>query len=130
MIRRGDLKYVHSPVDPDQLYDLAADPYERVNLADDHDWSAVVKGFRVEVERRWDMDRLTQDVIDDQSRRRFLDEALRQGKFTPWEYTPPQDGSQQYMRNHLDLNALEASSRFPRWAPDAVLDPTVHAQEA
>ena len=26
MIRRGDLKYVHSPVDPDQLYDLAADP--------------------------------------------------------------------------------------------------------
>ncbi len=43
MIRRGDLKYVHSPVDPDQLYDLAVDPEERVNLAQDHDWSAVVK---------------------------------------------------------------------------------------
>ncbi len=57
MIRRGDLKYVHSPVDPDQLYDLAADPDERVNLAQDHDWSAMVKGLREEVERRWDMDR-------------------------------------------------------------------------
>ncbi|MEO7351743.1 MAG: choline-sulfatase, partial [Marmoricola sp.] len=29
MIRRGDLKFVHSPVDPDQLYDLVLDPQER-----------------------------------------------------------------------------------------------------
>ena len=33
MIRRGRHKFVHSPADPDQLYDLTADPDERVNLS-------------------------------------------------------------------------------------------------
>ena len=33
MIRRGRFKFIHSPADPDQLYDLAADPLERDNLA-------------------------------------------------------------------------------------------------
>ena len=33
MIRRGRFKFIHSPPDPDQLYDLAADPGERDNLA-------------------------------------------------------------------------------------------------
>jgi choline-sulfatase len=117
MIRRGDLKYVHSPVDPDQLYDLAEDPDERVNLAEDHDWSATVKGLRAEVERRWDMDALTADVIADQKRRRLVDKALRTGVTTPWEYTPPQDGAHQYMRNHMDLNVLEFSTRWPPAEP-------------
>ena len=30
MIKRGRYKFVHSPVDPDQLYDLAEDPDELV----------------------------------------------------------------------------------------------------
>ena len=90
MIRRGDLKYVHSPVDPDQLYDLAADPQERVNLAPDPDWSVPVKELRARVERDWDMDALYADVVADQARRRLVNAALRTGTVTPWEYTPPQ----------------------------------------
>jgi len=114
MIRRGDLKYVHSPVDPDQLYDLAADPHERVNLAEDSDWSARVKEFRDRVDRDWDMDTLFADVVADQARRRLVNAALRTGAVTPWEYTPPTDGGAQYMRNHLDLNDVERTARFPR----------------
>ena len=114
MIRRGDLKYVHSPVDPDQLYDLAVDPDERVNLASDSDWAVPVKELRAEVDRRWDMDALQTQVIDDQARRRLVNAALRTGTVTPWEYTPPTDGSSQYMRNHLDLNVVEWSNRYPR----------------
>jgi choline-sulfatase len=113
MIRRGDLKFVHSPVDPDQLYDLAEDPLERVNLAEHHDWSARVKDLREEVERRWDLDAVSADVIDDQARRRFVGKALRQGTVTHWEYDPPQDGRNQYMRNHLDLNEVERLARYP-----------------
>lgn len=113
MIRRGELKFVHSPVDPDQLYDLAADPDERVNLASDPDRSRQVKELRAEVERRWDLDALTADVVEDQARRRFLDRALRQGRVAPWEYTPTVDGGQQYMRNHLDLNDVERATRYP-----------------
>jgi len=114
MIRRGDLKYVHSPVDPDQLYDLAADPQERVNLAADPDWAVPVKELRARVERDWDMDALHADVVADQARRRLVNAALRTGTVTPWEYTPPNDGGGQYMRNHLDLNVVERAGRYPR----------------
>jgi choline-sulfatase len=114
MIRRGDLKYVHSPVDPDQLYDLAADPHERVNLAADPDWSVAVKELRARVERDWDMDALYADVVADQARRRLVNSALRTGTPSPWEYTPPNDGRAQYMRNHLDLNVVERATRYPR----------------
>jgi choline-sulfatase len=114
MIRRGDLKYVHSPVDPDQLYDLAADPHERVNLALDPDWSVRVKELHSRVERDWDLDALYADVVADQARRRLINAALRSGTVTPWEYTPPVDGGSQYMRNHMDLNAVERTTRYPR----------------
>ena len=49
MIRRGDLKFIHSPVDPDQLYDLAADPEECRNLAAEPTQAERVAGFRAEV---------------------------------------------------------------------------------
>ncbi len=117
MIRRGDLKYVHSPVDPDQLYDLAADPLEQRNLAsglDGSQWSATLKDFRDRIERDWDLDTLYDDVVADQSRRRLVNGALRTGVVTPWDYTPPIDGTKQYMRNHLDLNDVERNGRFPR----------------
>ncbi len=123
MIRRGRMKYVHSPIDPDQLYDLGADPDERVNLAADPDWARTVNSLREEVARDWDLDRLSVDVVDDQARRRLVGGALRTGVITPWEYTPPADGSQQYMRNHLDLNELERGSRYPR--PSIPAPPTV-----
>ena len=125
MIRRGDLKFVHSPVDPDQLYDLAADPDERVNLAEDPDFSQRIKELRREVDWRWDLGAVHQDVLADQARRRLIGHSLRQGTVTPWEYNPPYDGRQLYMRNHLDLNEVERTSRFPRAAPvpDHFLDP-------
>jgi choline-sulfatase len=53
-------------------------------------------------------------VLRDQARRRIVSEALRSGAFTPWDYTPPADASGQYMRNHLDLNDVERSARWPR----------------
>jgi choline-sulfatase len=39
---------------------------------------------------------------------------LRAGTVSPWEYTPPNDGGHQYMRNHMDLNAVERTTRYPR----------------
>ncbi|MDH5272087.1 MAG: hypothetical protein OEY13_03320, partial [Gammaproteobacteria bacterium] len=34
--------------------------------------------------------------------------------YTPWEFTPRRDASNEYMRNHLDLNVVERSARWPR----------------
>ena len=60
------------------------------------------------------MDALFADVVADQARRRLVNAALRTGKVTPWDYTPPIDGTNEYMRNHLDLNVVEQTARFPR----------------
>jgi len=114
MLRRGTLKFVHCPADPDQLFDLATDPGERVNLAGHAEWAATVAEFRNEVTQRWDLEQFHADVLQDQSRRRFVMGALRTGNYTPWEFTPQRDSSNEYMRNHLDLNVVERSARWPR----------------
>ena len=110
MIRRNAMKYIHCPADPDQLYDLATDPSELVNVAS----ASTVAALRAEVDERWDMNRLTSEVLADQARRRLVGSALRTGTFTPWDYTPPRRGESEYMRNHLDLNEVEKKTRWPR----------------
>src|SRR5271170_3933098 len=55
MIRRGAYKFIHSPVDPDQLFDLSRDPAERDNVADDPTCEPRVADFRAEVSKRWDL---------------------------------------------------------------------------
>lgn len=114
MIRRGRWKFVHCPVDPDQLYDLEADPHELRNLATDPEFNDIVSQFRDEVARRWDLDALTGEILADQARRRVVSGANRVGKFTPWDWNPPRETANEYMRNHLDLNEVERLARWPR----------------
>ncbi|NDA30316.1 MAG: hypothetical protein EBZ12_07690, partial [Alphaproteobacteria bacterium] len=40
-------------------------------------------------------------------------EALRKGGYYPWDFQPLKQASERYMRNHMDLNVLEASQRYP-----------------
>ena len=54
------------------------------------------------------------EVIASQHARRTVDSALRKGRHVPWDFQPLDDASNQYMRNHLDLNEVESSRRFPR----------------
>jgi choline-sulfatase len=114
MLRRGEWKFIHSPVDPDQLFHLASDPDEVQDLAKDPAYAATLAAFRAEVAARWNLDGITQRVLSSQRERHFITAALRNGKFTPWEYTPPREGAQEYMRNHLDLNDVERLARWPR----------------
>ena len=104
MIRRERYKFVHSPVDPDQLYDLVKDPDELVNLAAAPGHSATVQEFRAEVSRRWDLAAVHAEVLGSQRRRHLVNAALRTGRYLPCLY----------IRNDQDLNDLEAMARFPR----------------
>lgn len=113
MIRRGRHKFIHSPADPDQFYDLQADPYERRNLGGSTD----ADPFRCEVAGRWDLARIDAEVRDSQRRRHMVVGALGQGVNAPWDYTPPRDASRDYIRNHMDLDDLEARARYPRVRP-------------
>jgi choline-sulfatase len=117
MIRRGQFKFVHSPVDPDQLYDLSSDPDERINLAaaDSGDVAAArVTEFREEVARRWNLSDINEAVLASQQRRHFVYSALRQGRYQPWDFQPRRDASRLYIRNDQELNDLESMARFPR----------------
>ncbi|CAN7492910.1 choline-sulfatase [Pararhizobium sp. LjRoot235] len=116
-IREGKWKYVHCTLDPDQLFDLDADPLELTNLARDP-IDPVVKttldAFRQMREARWDMDAFDAAVRESQARRWVVYEALRNGAYYPWDHQPLQKASERYMRNHMNLDNLEESKRFPR----------------
>jgi choline-sulfatase len=113
MIRRGRYKFVHSPVDPDQLYDLSEDPDEIRNLAHVPEQASRLQEFRAEVARRWDLPALHAAVIASQQRRHLVYAALRTGRYTSWDFQPIRDAGRQYVRNDQDLGDLEAMARFP-----------------
>ena len=114
MIRRGRHKFIHAPGDPDQLYDLEADPDERLNRAEETAMADIVAMFRAEVAARWDLAALDRAVRESQHRRRLVDAALMTGQTKPWDFQPFKDATRQYMRNTIALDDLEATSRFPR----------------
>jgi choline-sulfatase len=114
MIRRGAFKFIHSPADPDQLYDLSRDPREHDNLAENPACAEVVADFRAEVAKRWNLPALDAEVRASQRRRRLVDAALNQGAIRSWDFQPFRDASKQYMRNSMGLDDLEAMARFPR----------------
>lgn len=113
MLRRGRFKFIHTPADPDQLYDVEADPLERNNLASNADYMAQAAAFREEIARRWNLSALHEAVLQSQRRRRFHFEATTRGAIESWDWQPHVDASQRYMRNHIDLDTLEAMARFP-----------------
>ena len=110
----GPWKYTHCLADPEQLFHLETDVEERENLAQDPAHAATLARFRAMAQARWDLAAYDAEVRQSQARRWVVYEALRQGGYYPWDYQPLQKASERYMRNHMDLNVLEESKRFPR----------------
>ena len=113
-LRYGKWKYNRCALDPDQLFDMEADPHELTNLAEVPEHQGTVQTLRAKSEARWDLDRYDADVRASQAKRWVVYEALRQGGYYPWDHQPLRDASERFMRNHMDLNVLESSQRFPR----------------
>jgi choline-sulfatase len=113
-IRDGKYKFVHCEIDPPQLFDLESDPREQANLATDPAHAGLVAEFMAKIRGRWDMQKFDAAVRESQARRWVVYPALRNGAYYPWEFQPLQKASERYMRNHMNLDTLEESKRFPR----------------
>jgi choline-sulfatase len=113
-LREGKWKYIECAADPTQLFDLSRDPHELTNLASDPAHAETLAGFAARAQDIWDLDAFDADIRASQARRHVVYAALRNGAYYPWDFQPLQQASERYMRNHMDLNVLEESKRFPR----------------
>jgi choline-sulfatase len=114
MIRRGDWKFIYSEQDPLLLFNLRQDPQERENLADSAEHQTLLAEFIDQARTRWDMPAIHQATLASQRRRRLVAEALTRGRLKSWDHQPLVDASEQYMRNHIDLDDLERRARYPQ----------------
>ncbi|MCG8908372.1 choline-sulfatase [Pseudomonas sp. DP-17] len=114
MIRRGDFKFVYSEQDPCLLFDVKNDPRELENLVDSPAHANLVRDLLGEARARWDISAITRQVLASQRRRRLVADALTHGTLKSWDHQPMVDASQQYMRNHIDLDDLERRARYPQ----------------
>ena len=112
-IRKDRWKYIFCSLDPEQLFDLDKDPNELDNLIEKTDYKSITQSFRDTMEATWNLDRFNQDVRESQAKRKVVYEALRKGGYYPWDFQPLKQASERYMRNHMDLNILEVSQRYP-----------------
>ncbi|MDP4823687.1 MAG: sulfatase-like hydrolase/transferase, partial [Aestuariivirgaceae bacterium] len=114
MLRRGKWKYVWCAVDPDQLFDMEADPLEQVNLATHANHAAMAAGFGQEIIARFEPSRVNQAVLHSQKARLMMFQAMKNGKHFPWDFQPLRDASEQYTRNHMDVTVRDQQSRLPQ----------------
>jgi len=112
-IRKDQWKYIFCSLDPEQLFDLDKDPHELDNLIEKTDCKSTVQSFRDTIDSTWNLNRFDQDVRESQAKRKVVYEALRKGGYYPWDFQPLKRASERYMRNHMDLNILESSQRYP-----------------
>jgi choline-sulfatase len=114
MLRRGSWKFIHSPVDADQLFNIDDDPEEQTNLAHGHPLAAQM---RAEVEAKFDIPRIHEAVLQSQQSRLMMFEAMKNGSLFPWDFQPLRKASEQYTRNHMSVTDRDLKSRYPA-APD------------
>lgn len=114
MIRRGSWKYIYSFSEAPQLFNLAEDPQERINLASREDYQEQAQTFAREVRSRWDLDALYRQVLASQRKRLFLTRIAGRDAIPKWDYQPYLAASERYIRNHQTLDEQEAFARYPR----------------
>ena len=82
-------------------------------MADKASHAEVTARFAAAAKTRWDEDTLREDILASQKARLNVWLSLSTGNRYPWDYQPLRDASDQYMRNHKDLNVVDKTSRFP-----------------
>ncbi len=107
MVKKDKLKYITSGIDPEQLFDHASDPDERINLAGNPDYCDEQQLLSTLADQKWDMDELGEQVRLSQARRLFLKKALQIGTAADWDYAAP---------DQLVEHCLRGTKIYNQWA--------------
>jgi choline-sulfatase len=105
-IVRGGWKIICSFGEPELVYDVDADPAERIDLAAEPD----AEPLRRAVDTRWDLSALDAAVRVSQQRRRIVAEALGEGRVTTWDHP---EGTRRYLDTGDDFWTSLARARRP-----------------
>lgn len=104
-IVRGGRKIICSFGEPELVYDVDADPAERIDLAAEPD----AEPLRRAVVARWDLGALDAAVRLSQRRRRVVAEALGEGRIARWDHP---EGTRRYLDTGDDFwNSLALARR-------------------
>ncbi len=99
MVKHGSLKFIHCEADLPLLFDLATDPGERSNLAQDPAWAQTVSVMQAKVHAKWDMERWDRDVRASWERRMMIYETYALGNAPVWDYAVDNDPWRYYQRS-------------------------------
>ena len=99
MIRSGRLKYIKMRGAPALLFDVVADPEERVDLMGSAAAAGAAERLAGIAEERWDLAGLRAEVVAGQKERRLVHQALSTGRPAPWDYPTSGEPTDSYVRN-------------------------------
>ena len=112
MVKHHQLKYIYSAVDPEQLFDLATDPHEQTNQADNPEYAEAKSQLVALVQQRWDATALSDAIQKSQRRRIFLRQVLGPSMSGAWEFQPADE---------LEQHCLRADRVYSNWAYEGLV---------
>jgi choline-sulfatase len=115
MIRRHQWKFTYSMADGPQLFNLVEDPQELNDLAvstEPHN-QKILSNFMAEASEKWNFTKIHNDTLLSQRMRQLAKSALQIGRQESWDYQPPPQDKDRYIRSHIPLDELERRARFP-----------------
>ncbi len=113
MVKQDQVKYIYSAIESHQLFDLAVDPHEQTNQIDNPDYLAVRTVLADLIEKKWDNESLTRDILASQRRRKFLREVLAKGQLQDWDFRAADE---------LEQHCLRADKVYSKWAYQDIVD--------
>lgn len=94
------------------LFDLAKDPDEKVNLAQDPEYRPILEGLRARIREVWDFEALNPTILASQTKRRLVAAALKKGVSPNWDFVPHPDYSDLYVRSANSHEVIDRKVRI------------------
>lgn len=115
MVRRGTVKYIYTHGFPEMVYDLATDPDELTDLADDPAYAEIKQALRAVCFDGWDPVLINEKILASQKRRLFI--AKQTDNEPVWAYKVFDNDDQRYVRKAGAIQT-KAFARLPRVSGD------------